>query len=228
MKPAFKGFLLGASLAVLGDLPHAHSAANIVPVKTEVPAGAYTLDKAHASITFKVNHIGFSNYTAHFSNFDATLKLHPKEPSASKITATVDVRSLVLNTPPTGFLEQVLGREFFEADKFPTMKFVSTRVVMTAPNTADITGNLTLHGVTKPVVLHAVFNGGWAGFEMDPHARAGFSASGFIKRSEFGMTNGLPPPGTSMGVGDRVDIAIETEFTGPAWHKPAAPKEKKR
>ncbi|MDB5663406.1 MAG: polyisoprenoid-binding protein, partial [Sphingomonas bacterium] len=80
---------------------------------------------------------------------------------------------------------------------------------------ARITGELTLHGVTKPVTLDAKYNGGWAGIDMDPHARIGFSATGSFRRSAFGVSFGVPAPGTNMGVGDEVQIAIEAEFSGP-------------
>ncbi len=81
--------------------------------------------------------------------------------------------------------------------------------------------------MTKPVVLDATFNGGYAGHLMDPHARIGFSAHGVFKRSDFGVKYGVPAPGTTMGVSDEVEVNIETEFSGPALAKaeaaPAAP-----
>jgi polyisoprenoid-binding protein YceI len=80
-----------------------------------------------------------------------------------------------------------------------------------------ITGDLTLHGVTKPVVLEATFNGGYAGHPMDPHARIGFSARGTFNRSDFGMVYGIPAPGTTMGVSDAVNVTIEAEFSGPPF-----------
>ncbi|MBI3675165.1 MAG: polyisoprenoid-binding protein [Proteobacteria bacterium] len=213
-----KKLLLACGFAVLalGNIASA-AAQSIAPAATEAPAGAYTLDKAHASLTFRVNHIGFSNYTSRFTRFDAKLRLDPKNPSASNVTATVDVRSLAPNTPPAGFLAQLLGKQFFEAAKYPKMIFHSTRVEMTAPNKARITSDLTLHGITHPVVLETTFNGGYAGFALDPYARVGFSAHTTLKRSQFGMGYGVPAPGTTMGVGDDIDIAIECEFTGPAW-----------
>jgi polyisoprenoid-binding protein YceI len=84
-----------------------------------------------------------------------------------------------------------------------------------------ITGDLTLHGVTKPVVLDATLNGGYAGHPMDPNARIGFSARGAFNRGDFGIAYGIPAPGTTMGVSDRVEVTIETEFSGPAWSAPA-------
>lgn len=81
----------------------------------------------------------------------------------------------------------------------------------------EISGTLDLHGVTRPIVLTGTFNGGYAGMpNMDPHARVGFSAHGSFKRSDFGMTAYVPAPGTTMGVGDLIDVSIEAEFTGPA------------
>ena len=220
-----KRFLIGTVAAFALAYVASATAQSIMPVATDSPAGAYALDKAHASLTFRVSHMGFSNYTSRFTRLDAKLQLDPKNPSASQVTATVDVRSLEPNAPPAGFLTQLLGKQFFEAAKYPKMIFRSTNVEMTAPNKARIIGDLTLHGITHPVVLETTFNGGYAGFDLDPHARVGFSAHTTLKRSKFGMSFGLPPPGTTMGVGDDVDVAIECEFTGPAWKKPkAAPK----
>ena len=100
--------------------------------------------------------------------------------------------------------------------KFPKIVFRSEKVRMTGAKSMEITGTLELHGVTRPVVLTGTFNGGYAGMpKMDPHARVGFSAHGSFKRSDFGITFGVPAPGTTMGVGDLIDISIEVEFTGP-------------
>lgn len=82
-------------------------------------------------------------------------------------------------------------------------------------DTLRVRGDLTLHGVTRPIVLEATFNGGYAGHPMDPNARIGFSAQGTLKRSEFGIAQGIPAPGTTMGVSDEVNVVIEAEFTGP-------------
>jgi len=189
--------------------------APIVPAGTEAPAGTYKLDKAHASLDFRVSHIGFSNYTARFANWDAELQLDPKNPSASSVTATVDPASLMLPAPPKGFLDELLNEKWLGAKQFPQMTFKSTKVELTGPNTAKITGDLTLKGVTQPVTLDATFNGGYAGHPYDPNARIGFSAKGALTRADFGVKEGVPPPGSTMGVSDNVDIIIEAEFNGP-------------
>ena len=72
-----------------------------------------------------------------------------------------------------------------------------------------------LHGVTRPIVLEATYNGGYSGHPMDPQARVGFSAQGTLRRSDFGIAGGIPGVGSNMGVGDQVAIVIESEFQGP-------------
>lgn len=187
----------------------------------DVPAGAYTLDKTHASLTFRLSHLGFSNYTVRFTKFDSQLQFDPANLGNSTVSATIDPLSLDLNAPPPGFLQDLTGTHWLDAAQFPAITFKSTKVDVTGGNTVRITGDLTLHGVTHPIVLDATFNGGYAGHPMDPHARIGFSAHGSFKRSDFGIAYGVPAPGTTMGVGDEVSVDIESEFSGPAWTAPA-------
>ncbi|HTI67317.1 MAG TPA: YceI family protein [Caulobacteraceae bacterium] len=202
-----------------GPVP-APAPAAIKPAATDVPAGAYRLDKAHASLNFRVDHMGMSHWTARFTRFDATLDLDPKDPAKSSVTATIDPASLQTNYPDPKTLDfdsQIEGKEFLDAPKFPQMTYRSTQVQLTGPNTARITGDLTLHGVTKPVVLEATFNGGYAKNAVDPSgSRVGLSAHGTLNRSAFGIGFGVPAPGTTMGVGDAVEVVIEAEFTRPA------------
>jgi polyisoprenoid-binding protein YceI len=185
------------------------------PVKVEAPAGTYTLDPSHADLSFRLSHLGFSMYTAHFATFNAKLGFDPANPAKNKVTATIDARSLTLPTPPSGFKDTLLGPQWLDAAMYPTISFQSTKVEPTGPASARITGELTLRGVTKPVKLDAKYNGGWAGIDMDPHARIGFSATGSFRRSDFGISFGVPAVGTTMGVGDEIQIAIEAEFSGP-------------
>lgn len=188
-----------------------------------LPAGEYKIDPPHAALTFKVNHLGFSHYTSRFSKFDATLNLDPAHPEAATLTAHIDPMSLALNAPPAGFHDELMGKTFFDAKLFPSIDFVSTKVEKTGDFTAKVTGNLTLHGVTKPVTMDVTFNGGYPGLAgMDPHARIGFSATGQLKRSDFGMGMGIPAPGSRLGVSDEVDFAIDAEFAGPALPAAAA------
>lgn len=200
--------------------PAAAPVAAITPVTTTAPAGDYVTDPPHSSLVFRVNHMGFSNFTGRFSNYTARLHLDPAHPAATTLSVEIPISALTLDNPPAGWVEEMLGPQFFDSAHFPSMTFQSTSIQMTAPNQARVTGNLTLHGITRPVVLETTFNGGYPGMAMDPHARIGFSAHGSLKRSDFGMGMGVPAPGTTMGVGDQVDIAIETEMSGPAFQQP--------
>jgi polyisoprenoid-binding protein YceI len=178
------------------------------------PAGLYHMDKAHTSVTFRVSHMGFSHYTARFGRVDGRLQFDPTRPTAMRVEATIDAASLDPTAPPAGFRQQLLGKGWLEAAKFPQIRFQSTKVELTGPHAAKVTGALTLHGVTKPVVLQVTYNGGYPPSSFDPGgARIGFSAHGVLKRSAFGISQGIPAPGSNLGVSDDVDIVIETEFS---------------
>lgn len=198
------------------------AATTLTPAGLEpAPAGDYTLDKAHASLVFKVDHIGFSNWTARFSKFDSALHFDPANPASSAVEASIDASSIDPANPPEGFIAMLTGEKFLDAKAYPQMTFKTTKVEVTGANTAKVTGDFTLRGQTHPLILKVVYNGGYAGHPYEPNARIGFSAHGSIKRSDYGVDYGLPPPGTTMGVGDKVDIVIEAEFTGPPLRKTA-------
>lgn len=189
-----------------------------------LPAGLYTLDKAHASLIFRVSHLGFSNYTASFDRFDAQLEIDPANPAAATLTATVDPSSLVIINGPEGFRDELLGPQWLDAARHPQMTFRATSIEMEDGDTARVTGDFTMRGQTRPVTLAITFNGGYAGHPYDPNARLGFSARGVLKRSEFGVSEGIPAPGETMGVSDDVAIEIEAEFSGPPMRQaPAQP-----
>jgi len=212
-----KALLLATSLIALNvsaadknDVPAASTA--------PVPAGEYTLDRAHASLLFRVDHMGFSHFTARFKHFDAQLHFDPKNLTASQLNVTVDATSLETDYPDPktiDFNAQLQGEQWLNTAKYPQMTYRSTKIESTGPKSMRVTGDLTLKGITKPVVLNVTYNGGYAGHPMDPHARVGFSARGSLKRSDFGISFGIPAPGTTMGVGDQVEIVIESEFSGP-------------
>jgi polyisoprenoid-binding protein YceI len=212
MKPIIAAF---AALALLGSA----ATAQPIPEPTGAPpAGVYKVDLPHASINFRVSHMTFSHWTARFTKFDATLTADPANPAAASVVATIDAHSLQTNYPlkDINFDEQLTGPGWLEADKYPQMTFRSTKVEVTGPNTAKVTGDFTLHGVTKPVTLDVTYNGGYGRHPYDPTgSRIGFSAHGTLKRSDFGVSAGIPAPGSVMGVGDDVEIIIEAEFTRP-------------
>jgi polyisoprenoid-binding protein YceI len=182
----------------------------------DAPAGEYTLDPAHTSVNFRVSHLGLSHYTARFTKVGGKVAFDPANPAAQSVNATIDATSLQTNYPDPAKLDfdALVEKEFLATAKHPTITFASTRVDVTGPQTARVTGDLTLNGVTRPVTLETTFNGGYKAGSMDPMgARIGFSGHGTFKRSDFGISYGLPAPGATFGVGDDVEVAIESEFT---------------
>lgn len=191
-----------------------------------VPAGEYRLEPSHASLLFKVDHLGFSNYTARFRRFDATLQFDPARLDASQVRVTVDATSIETDFPDPAkldFNKELQGAGWLDANAHPQMVYRSLRVVPTSVQAFRIEGELTLRGITRPLVLEARYNGGYAGHPMDPNARIGFSATGTLKRSAYGMVYGIPPAGSTMGVSDAVQVIVEAEFTGPPLKKTPTP-----
>lgn len=202
-----------AAIALAASAPFAVALDRTTAVA--VPAGAYTLDKVHTSLVFRVSHLGFSSYTGRFTSVDAKLDFDPARLANSRVSVTIDPRSIATDNAPAGFLQMLSGKDWLDAERFPEMSYRSKSIQITGANTFRIQGELTLHGVTRPVVLDARYNGGYAGHPMEPHARIGFSAKGRFKRSDFGVSIGIPAPGTNMGVGDEVEVVLESEFNGP-------------
>jgi polyisoprenoid-binding protein YceI len=193
-------------------------------VEHTAPAGIYKLEPMHASFVFRIDHLSYSKYTASFSKFDATLEFDPDHPETMSVTATIDPASLTLINPPDGFFQTLMGPSWFNVSKFPEITFRSTRVELTSPTTAKVTGALTFLGVMAPLSFDVTFNGGYAGLAVyDPQARIGFSAHGLLNRTDWGMKEGLPPEGTNMGVGANVTFDIEAEFSGPPLEEGKAP-----
>jgi polyisoprenoid-binding protein YceI len=176
----------------------------------EMPSGTYELDTSHASVTWKVSHLGLSNYTARFAKMDAKLEFDTKDPTKSKLVATVDptsVRTDYPNAAEKDFDKKLAqDAEWFNAGKFPEIKFESTKIEKTGENTGKIHGNLTMMGVTKPLVLDAKFNGAYLKKPFADIPGLGFSATATLKRSDWGFSTYVP------NIGDEVQILIETEF----------------
>lgn len=161
----------------------------------------YKLDASHTAITWHVNHFGFSTPSGKFMSVDGEVTLDEANPAASSVKVTVDVAGINSGVPKLD--EHLKTPDFFDVAKFPTATFVSKKVELTGKDTAKVEGDLTLRGVTKPVVLDVKLNK--IGENMFKLKTAGFTASTTIKRSEFGMTTYVP------NLGDDVKIDIESE-----------------
>lgn len=201
------GPLFVASLVLITTLPALG--------QEDLLAGTYSIDPSHTSVTFSVNHIGLTDYTASFDEIDATLDIDPTSPEAARLSATIQVSSLDLPKPPEGFLDTMLGPDWFNAAAFPAITFESVSVTLLGENKARIDGHLTLLGVAVPLALDARFNGGYGQNAFEPNGRLGFSADADFNRSDFGMSIGIPPEGSMLGVGDKVSVRIESEFVIP-------------
>ncbi|MFG1462696.1 YceI family protein [Xanthobacter sp. DSM 24535] len=167
-----------------------------------VKAGTYLLDPGHSRVAWSVTHLGFSTYTGLLPAAEGTLVLDPAAPEKSTLIVT-------LQTGKVGTLDPALdqhlkGTDFFNVEKFPTATFKATGVVATG-KTAKITCDLTLLGVTKPVILDVTFNKAGTN-PLDKTYSLGFDARAVIKRSDFGMTTYVP------AVSDEVTLQIESEF----------------
>lgn len=183
---------------------------------TGLPAGTYVADPSHAMLVFRIDHLGLQKFTASFDTLSATLEIDPAAPEAAHLTATVPVASLDLAAPPEGFLAALMVPPWFDAAAHPEMTFSSTETTRTGDNTADIAGTLTLNGIEGPLTLAATFNGAYPPGVIEPTPRMGFSATGMIDRTAFGMTQFTPPEGSTLGIGAEVNFRIEIEFSGPA------------
>ena len=173
----------------------------------EVRAGAYALDKSHAKVVWAANHFGFSTYYGEFTDFDAKLTLDPAAPERSSLQVTVAMPSA--DTHNDGLDKHLATADFFDVAQYPTATFVSTEVRRTGDRTADVTGDFTLRGVTKPLTLKVTYNGAGVSPAGGKYT-VGFSAEGVVKRSDYGMTYAIP------GVADDVKLLISGEFNPAA------------
>lgn len=183
------------NVLALAALLGASFAAQAAPV-------TYKLDPSHTMVLFSWNHFGFSNPTANLGIGEGTVVYDEAKPANSSVEVSLPLANL--DTHVSALDEHLKKPDFFDAAKYPVVTFKSTRVEPLGGNKFKVTGDLTVHGVTKPVVLDATLNK--AG--MQPMLKVpaiGFDATATIKRSDFGMGAYVP------NVSDEVHIRITTE-----------------
>jgi polyisoprenoid-binding protein YceI len=166
----------------------------------------YKLDPSHTAVIWHINHFGFSNPSGKFMSADGTLVLDQENPATSKVDVTIQVAGIDSGVPKLD--EHLKSKDFFDVATYPTAHFVSEKVDVTGKNTALVHGNLTLHGVTKPVDLNVTLNK--VGENMMKLQTAGFSATAQIKRSDFGINTYIP------ALSDEVTLEIQSEANVPA------------
>ena len=121
-------------------------------------SGTYSVEPIHAMVMFGVSHFGFSNYYGQFPGATGTLTLDAANPAASHLDVSVPVAKVW--TPSDKLTDELKSPAWLDAGKYPAMTFKSTSITVTGPTTADVAGDLTIHGVTKPVTLKATFKRG--------------------------------------------------------------------
>ena len=176
-------------------------------------AATYAIDADHSSVTFKIRHL-FSNVTGTFDKFEGTIDYEPDKPETWKAQATIQADSIDTRVEQRD--KHLRSKDFFEVEKYPTLTFTSTKVTFNNARAVDATaqraeleGNLTIHGVTKPVVLDLVIHG--VGKDPWGNTRAGFTATTKIDRKDFGLIWNKAVETGGVLVGDEVEITLEVE-----------------
>ena len=190
--------------AVLG-LGGGAASADVSTNPLSAPKGKYTLDPNHTNVTFCILHMGIANYCGRFNTVSGSASFNGSQPEKSSAKISIDVASV---DTPSDKLDEELRGNFFETAKFSGARFETTAIEVTGKNEGLITGNLTLHGVTKPVTLKTKFNGGQAHFIRGNYT-LGFSAEAVLKHGEFDF----PKVAWGIFIGDEVTLRIDAEFS---------------
>jgi polyisoprenoid-binding protein YceI len=165
------------------------------------PAGNYKIDPAHSVAYFEVGHLGgVSRFMGRFNDMNGDLVVD----TPAKSTIKVDIKTDSIDTKHEGLDKHLKSPDFFNAVQFPTMNFTSSAVNLNAAGEGTVAGNLSLHGITKPVTLKLKQIGSGKG--MKGETRVGYVATGTIKRTDFGMAYGVPGAAT-----DEVELRINIE-----------------
>lgn len=178
-------------------------ASGAVAEAPSVESGRYEIEPNHTEVLFAISHLGFTTYYGQFPGASGTLILDGANPAASQLDVSVPVASVLTASPKLN--EELKEKGWFDAATFPVMTFHSTKITLTGPTTADVAGDLTLHGKTHPLVLHATFNRAATNL-MSFSYTAGFEVTGDLKRSDFGVSKYVP------FVGDDVHLIISAAF----------------
>ncbi len=165
----------------------------------------WQLDKAHARLGFSITHLMISDVEGSFKNFTASIKAPKADFSDAQVEMSADIASI--NTDNEGRDKHLQSPDYFDAAKFPKLTFVSKSFTKTGANTYSVTGDLTMHGVTKSVTLNVIAKTGVN--PMSKKNAAGFKISGTIKRSDFDIAAKTP----SAILGDEIELMANAEFS---------------
>lgn len=179
------------------------AAGEIDSIASNITPGFYELDERHAYLSFSYSHLGLSNPQVQFADFDARLELDGNDMSQSRVSITIDASSIDSAVPELD--EDLKGADFFDVENYPEITFLSTAYEETSDSSGRLTGDLSVRGVTKPVILDVTINSA----SMNPLNRKemiGFSATGSLKRSDYGLTAYAPV------ASDELSLELQVEF----------------
>jgi len=162
-------------------------------------------DPPHSQLGFTVKHLGIADVSGVFNDFDVTI--NSSKPDFSDAVVELNVKVNSLDTRVKQRNDHLKSADFFDVEKYPTMHFKSTSIKKEKKDKYKLTGDLTLHGITKQVTMSLEYRGTIEN-PMSKKPTAGFQVTGVIKRSDFGVGNGFPPPMIS----DEVRIKADGEF----------------
>lgn len=192
---------LGALALVLA----APAMADVSTNPQSAPKGKYELDPSHTGVLFCIRHMGLSDYCGRFNKVSGSITFNGSQPEKSTADITIDLASV---DTPSDALDGKIKDEFFEVAKHPTATFKATGIKITGKNEGEITGDLTLRGVTKKLTLKTSFNGGQA-HPFKPAYMIGFSAAASFNHADFGF----PAVAWRVFIGDEIKLYIEAEFS---------------
>jgi len=195
---------IAAATALLA-LPFSSAFAQTAPSTdpSKVPAGVYSVEPFHTRVVFAVNHMGFTTYYGDFTGVSGTLTIDPDKVGATTLSISIPVDSV--STTNAKLDGELKGDKWLDATTYPTITFKATKVTRTGDNTADVTGDFTLHGVTQSITLPVKFNAVGPNV-MSQKVTIGFDATAHIKRSDFGVKQYVPL------IGDDVSVIISAAF----------------
>ncbi len=184
---------------------HSEPAAPAAPAVdlTKISGGNYVVENHHTQVSWTINHFGFNDYFGLFGQMTGTLSLDKANPAKSKVMIIIPINEVA--TSRADLNKHLMSPDFFDVAKYPTATFVSTSVVPMPDNKAKIMGNLTLLGVTKPVVLSAQLSGAGANL-MSKRETIGFHATTTIDRTQWGLSKFAP------AIGAKVELRISAAF----------------
>lgn len=183
---------LGFGLVLLGPAAHA--------------ADTYVVDPVHSNVTFKIRHL-MSSVTGHFRDFQGTVELDAQDPTRSSVTFTIEVASIDTANPKRD--EHLRSADFFDVQKYPEITFRSKRIGRKSGDTYEVTGEFTMHGVTREITVPVDY----LGTARDPwgNDRAGFAASTRLDRKAYGIVWNQTLDAGGLLLGDEVEVTVSLE-----------------